>query len=123
MKKILIVDDSETLRQIVHKTLEIFDFEIFEAEDTKGAMSLLEQHSMDLILLDWHLPDESGYDFFLKLQEIESFKEVPVIMITAEERVDKILQAIRSGVRHYLTKPFSHEDLLTRIVQVLELNQ
>ena len=123
MKKILIVDDSATLRRIVHEALEIFNFDIFEADGAEQALEHLKQQEMDLILLDWHMPGMDGYDLFIKLQGMDEYKTIPVIMLTAEDRRESMLKAIRSGIRHYLTKPFTHEDLLARVVQVLKLNQ
>ncbi|PCI28415.1 MAG: hypothetical protein COB67_06435 [SAR324 cluster bacterium] len=123
MKKVLIVDDSATLRRIVHEALNVFDFEIYEAESAALAMECLEEGPVDLILLDWHMPEMDGYELFLKLKGMEEFKNIPVIMLTAEDSRESMLKAIRSGIRHYLTKPFTHEDLLARIIRVLKLNQ
>jgi len=120
-KQVLIIDDSATLRKIVHQALGIFDFDIYEAEGATEAYGHLEAHPMDLILLDWHMPEMDGYDLFLELQDNPDYKDIPVIMLTAEDRKESMLKAIRSGIRHYLTKPFTHEDLLARVVQVLKL--
>ena len=120
-KRILIVDDSASLRRIVRQALSIFELEILEAESAKAAHAQLAQGVVDLILLDWHMPEQDGLSFFLELQQQERFKNIPVIMLTAEDHKDSMLQAIRTGIRHYLTKPFTHEDLLVRVVQILKL--
>ncbi len=120
-KTILIIDDSTTLRKIVHQALEIFDFTIFEADGATEAYKILKDNSVDLMILDWHMPEKEGYDLFLEFKEHEKYKEIPVIMLTAEDRKESMLKAIRSGIRHYLTKPFTHEDLLSRVVAVLKL--
>ena len=121
-KTILIVDDSAMLRRIVNDALDIFDFKILEAEDAFVGLEQLENNSVDLIILDWVMPGKSGYDFFLELKENEKLKSIPVIMLSAEDGKDMMLKAIRAGIRHYVTKPFTHEDLLARVVQVLKLS-
>ncbi len=121
VKKILIIDDSPTLRKIVHQALEIFNFDIYEAEGATPALAILQKQPIDLILLDWHMPEMEGYDLFLLLQDKPEYAQIPVIMLTAEDRRESMLKAIRAGIRHYLTKPFTHEDLLARVVQVLKL--
>ncbi|MDH5559909.1 MAG: response regulator, partial [Deltaproteobacteria bacterium] len=61
MKKILIIDDSATLRRIVHDSLEVLEMEIFEADGATKAFECLEKNPIDLILLDWHMPEMEGY--------------------------------------------------------------
>lgn len=121
-KTVLIVDDSAMLRRIVREALDILDFKILEAECAKDAMVELKNHKVDLIILDWVMPEQSGYDFFVELRDMDKLNQIPVIMLSAEDGRDMMLKAIRAGIRHYVTKPFSHEDLLARVVQVLKLN-
>ena len=121
-KTVLIVDDSAMLRRIVNDALDILDFKVLEAESAMAGQEQLENHEVDLIILDWVMPEKSGYDFFLELKEHEEFSTIPVIMLSAEDGKDMMLKAIRAGIRHYVTKPFTHEDLLARVVQVLKLS-
>jgi|SRR3989339_1711326 len=120
-KRILIVDDSASLRRIIHQALNIFEVEVAEAESAKAAFAQLAQGKTDLILLDWHMPEQDGLSFYLEMQGNEAYKNIPVIMLTAEDHKESMLKAIRTGIRHYLTKPFTHEDLLIRVVQILKL--
>ena len=121
-KTVLIVDDSAMLRRIVNDALDILDFKVLEAESAMVGQEQLENHEVDLIILDWVMPEKSGYDFFLELKEHKEFSTIPVIMLSAEDGKDMMLKAIRAGIRHYVTKPFTHEDLLARVVQVLKLS-
>ncbi|MDT8446257.1 MAG: response regulator [bacterium] len=121
-KRVLIIDDSQSLRNILHEALEVLRFEVSEAEGAEAALASVQAHLPDLIILDWHMPGMDGYELFLKLRDNPQTAEIPVIMLTAEDRKDSMLKAIRAGVRYYLTKPFTHEDLLTRVVQVLKLD-
>ena len=121
-KTVLIVDDSAMLRRIVNDALDILDFKVLEAESAMAGQEQLENHEVDLIILDWGMPGKRGYDFFLELKEHKEFSTIPVIMLSAEDGKDMMLKAIRAGIRHYVTKPFTHEDLLARVVQVLKLS-
>ena len=122
-RQVLIVDDSSTLRRLVHEALSILDFEILEADCSQRALEHLSKEGVDLMILDWHMPGLDGFDLFIQLQDQAKYKDIPVIMLTAEDRKESMLKAIRAGIRHYLTKPFTHEDLLARVVQVLKLDQ
>jgi len=121
--KILVVDDSDVLRRIVREALGVIECEVFEASDGKKGLLALAEHPMDLVILDWHMPEMDGLEMFFAMKEQEKLMSIPVIMLTAEDHKESMLTAIRSGVRHYLTKPFTHEDLLARVVQVLRLDQ
>ena len=123
MSKVLVVDDSSTLRRVVREALSIFEFEIQEADNGHKAFECLEESDFDLIILDWVMPEMDGFELFTKMQGVEKFKAIPVIMLTAENNKDMVLKAIRSGVKHYLTKPFTREELLARVLKVLDLDQ
>ena len=121
-KTILVVDDSAVLRRIVINALDIFPFNVLEAENAKVAEKLLEENEVDLIILDWVMPGKSGYELFMELQEDQRHGKIPVIMLSSESGKEMILKAIRSGIKHYVTKPFTHEDLLARVIRVLKLD-
>ena len=121
-KTILVVDDSAVLRRIVINALDIFPFNVLEAENAKVAEKLLEENEVDLIILDWVMPGKSGYELFMELQEDQRDGKIPVIMLSSESGKEMILKAIRSGIKHYVTKPFTHEDLLARVIRVLKLD-
>lgn len=123
MPKVLVVDDSSTLRRVVCDALGVFEFDLQEAENGHKALECLEASEFDLVILDWVMPEMDGYELFLKMQGLEKLKTIPVIMLTAENNKDMVLKAIRSGVKHYLTKPFTREDLMARVLQVLNLDK
>jgi two-component system chemotaxis response regulator CheY len=122
-KRILVVDDSRTLRRSVGMALDLLDVDIEEAENGCHGLEVLERESgcFDLILLDWFMPEMNGQEFLEKVKSDDRYKEIPVIMLTTATEKMKMIQAIRTGARHYITKPFSQEDLLVRVIQVLGL--
>lgn len=122
-KRILCVDDSSTLRKSVLMALEVIDVEIIEAEDGVIGLEVLEKESgnFDLILLDWFMPNMNGQQFLEAVKADDRYKHIPVVMLTTATDKIRMIQAIRTGAKHYLTKPFTQEDLLIRVVQVLQL--
>jgi PleD family two-component response regulator len=122
MKNILIVDDSPTLRLIIKSALDSFEFKLHEAETGQKGLDILNQIQIDLVLLDWYMPEMNGYQMFQKMKETEHLKDIPVLMISASDDKKNMLSAIRAGIKHYLIKPFTPEDLKIRVLQVLGLD-
>ena len=73
MKTVLVVDDSPTLRKIVAEALRVLELNILEAEHGLEAMELLKKHKIDLILLDWHMPEMDGFDFFTRIKDMDDY--------------------------------------------------
>jgi len=121
--RIMSVDDSKTIRQTVQQMLEVIGVDFFEAEDGEKAIDLLEScdGDMDLILLDWEMPVMNGFECLSYLKKHEKFKSIPVIMLTSVSQKNNVIDAIRAGAKQYITKPFSSEDLMSKIVHALEL--
>jgi len=122
--KVLSVDDSRTARHAIRNMTEVLDLEFLEAENGLDALRLLETHGgdIDLIILDWEMPVMNGKEFLEKMKRHERHRNIPVIMVTTVTQKDKVIDAIRSGASQYITKPFSGEDLLAKIVQTLGID-
>lgn len=118
-KRILLVEDEHSIREMVSFALVQEGYVINEAEDGSSAEMQMADNLPDLILLDWMLPDTSGLELLRRWKRKESTQEIPIIMLTAraEER-DKI-DGLDSGADDYLTKPFSVKELTARIRAVL----
>lgn len=112
MKKILVVDDEPSLRDLVELVLKREKYEVATASDGSSALALAESFKPDLILLDIMLPDMSGHEVCKK---IFTKKRIPTIMVTAKhEVIDKVL-GLELGADDYVTKPFEIMELLARI--------
>jgi two-component system, chemotaxis family, chemotaxis protein CheY len=87
-------------------------------------LKVLEEHAgeVDLILLDWEMPKMNGYEFLKTVKGDSRYRSIPVIMLTTVSQKEKMIDAIRSGAKQYLTKPFSSETLLTKIIQALGID-
>ena len=116
-KIIAVVDDEVKIRDMVKTYLQSEGFETLEAEDGTAAVQLVENHEVDLMLLDVMMPQKDG---FQTLRDIRlKQKKLPVIMLTAKsEEIDKLL-GLEMGADDYITKPFSIRELAARIRAVL----
>ena len=123
MKKarLLIVDDSSAIRKIIKAAADVLGMETQEAQDGIEALEKLSQAQAetDLILLDWNMPEMSGYDLLVHLKADEKYKDIPVMMVTTESQKSSIVAAVRAGAANYLTKPFTVDELQTKIMECL----
>jgi two-component system, chemotaxis family, chemotaxis protein CheY len=118
----LIVDDSSVMRKIVERSLRqagIDLSEVFQAANGAEALSTLKENPVDLILCDINMPVMDGIEFIKQLPSIESAKNVPVVMITTEGSESHVVQALSSGARGYIRKPFTPEQVKEHVVPVL----
>ncbi len=118
--KILLIDDSRTMRNIQKKVLSAMDnVEISEAADGLEALAAVgEQGPFDLMLVDWNMPNMDGFTFVTKIREND--KTTPMIMVTTEAEKSRVLEALKAGVNNYAVKPFTPDALLEKIRQTLE---
>lgn len=119
--KVLVVDDSKTVRSIIKKILRPYNFEIFEAKSGEEALDLLYEHNrFDLILLDWGMPGMDGYDFLKIIRRNPEWKDIKIMMVTSENQQKSVIEALDAGADEYLMKPFDSEMLITKINMLME---
>ncbi|HEU4759152.1 MAG TPA: response regulator transcription factor [Dehalococcoidia bacterium] len=120
--KVLVVDDEPDVIEVVNLCFSLRwpEADVVAAKNADEAFELIEAHAPDLILLDIVLP---GTDGFQICQEVRRFSDVPIIMLTARDsEVDKV-RGLEMGADDYVTKPFSHLELLARVRAVLRRYQ
>ena len=96
-KKVLVVDDESSIREMLRLALEISDFECVEAADIHEAYRRVTADQPDIVLLDWMLPGGSGIEFLRRLKKEEATKTLPVIMLPAKTHEDNVIQALDVG--------------------------
>jgi DNA-binding response OmpR family regulator len=117
---ILLVDDCDDIRRVVRDRLVGNGFEVLEATSAEDGLTLLEEHPVDAVLLDVHLP---GIDGFAMLRSIRLFGQLPVILLTAAaDETDRVL-GLEMGADDYVIKPFSARELVARVRAVLRRAQ
>jgi two-component system chemotaxis response regulator CheY len=108
--KILLVDDSGTMRQIQKMILQGLGLvDIVEAADGLEAIRMAMDHRPTLILMDWNMPGMKGIDALRKLKAADVTKAIPVIMVTSESEKGHVLEAVRAGAANYIVKPITAE--------------
>lgn len=117
--RILVVDDSSTMRRILKTSLkEIGLINVVTADDGDEAWEAVQRGRFDLILSDHKMPRMSGEQFLKLVRESEEHADTPFIMVTAEAFRDNVMNAVKLGVSNYIVKPFSAKQLLEKILKV-----
>jgi len=116
----MIVDDSITVRRVMERFLERNGMRVVTAKDGLDAVSQLQDHKPDIILLDIEMPRMDGYEFASHVRNDERFSDVPIIMITSRVGDKHRARAIELGVNDYLGKPYQDMELLEAIQRLLE---
>ena len=114
-KRVLIVDDEFSIRDMLRMALEIAEFECIEAENIQDAHRLIVDERPAIVLLDWMLPGGSGLELLRRLKRNDATAEIPVIMLTAKAAEDNVIQGLDVGADDYVTKPFAPRELIARI--------
>ncbi len=119
--KILTVDDSIAVREIIKNALDVLGYESVEAENGVAALRKLHENSGEilLILLDWNMPEMDGITFLRTIKQDPDFRNIPVTMVTSENEKGKIINAISEGAKNYIIKPFTQEELIKKILESL----
>ena len=119
--KLLVADDSMMIRKIVKVVADTLRIEAVEAQDGVEALQKLEedQGGINLVLLDWNMPEKNGYDVLCQIKKDKRFGHIPVMMVTTEGQMSSVVAAVRAGADNYLTKPFTIEELQSKIMECL----
>ncbi len=118
---VLVVDDATFIRDLVKKGLRDHfpGVQIEEAINGRKAQQMLGRQVIDLILCDWEMPEMSGLELLSWCREQDNLKTIPFIMVTSRGDKDNVVQAIQAGVSDFIGKPFSNEQLVTKVKKAL----
>ena len=119
-KKIVVIDDEQSVREVVQAYLEKDGYHVFVAGNGSDGLALAERMNPALIVLDLMLPDVSGEEI---CSEIRSRSDVPILMLTAKASEEERVAGLVSGADDYLVKPFSPRELVARVRAVLRRTQ
>lgn len=119
-KRILIVEDSISIRQIIKTMLKNTGAIISEASSEFGMYNLIDEYGTlaDIIIMDLSLKYENGLNLIEKLQKTDRYKDIPVIIITQHTSKRYVFEAKKLGVKHYIKKPINKTVLIDRITEV-----
>jgi two-component system chemotaxis response regulator CheY len=119
--KMLVVDDSPTMRRIIVNTLNKAGFnDLIESENGVEALEKLASNSsINFIMTDWNMPKMDGLAFVASVREEAQFKALPILMVTTKAEKTDIVEALKAGVNGYVVKPFTPEIIKGKINEVL----
>ncbi|MDU4095705.1 MAG: chemotaxis response regulator CheY [Pantoea sp.] len=119
--RFLVVDDFATMRRIVRNLLKDLGYQnVEEAEDGNDAMSKLQLSPFDFVISDWNMPNMDGLELLNVIRKDERFKEMPVLMVTAEAKKENIIAAAQAGASGYVVKPFTAAILEEKLTKIFE---
>ncbi|QCR31941.1 response regulator transcription factor [Lysinibacillus sp. SGAir0095] len=121
MIKILVVEDDKNTRKLMCAVLTQNGFETYGAEDGVAALNLMEKHQIDLVVLDLMMPNMDGYELTRQLRL--SWKNLPILMVTAKQEPKDKKQGFLAGTDDYMTKPVDEEEMVLRIKALLRRAQ
>ncbi len=116
--KILIVDDSSTMRRIIINTLGRIGYsDVVEAEHGKAGLEKLKLGGVEMIITDWNMPEMDGLEFVQTVRGQNA--SIPILMVTTNAAKEDIVQALQAGVNNYVVKPFTPDTLKEKIESLL----
>ena len=119
MAKILAVDDSPSMRKMVHTTLMSGGHDVILADDGEHALKMANSENVELVITDVYMPNLDGISLVQKLREIESYKYIPMLMLTTESSNEMKMKGKHAGATGWIVKPFVPKSLLATIDKVL----
>ncbi len=114
---ILLVEDDQAIQDMLHLSLSAEGYTLYQAYTVKQGWEIIQEKAIDLTLLDWMLPDNSGIDLLHRIRKYHS--KLPVIMVTAKSEEEDRILGLDVGADDYVTKPFSVRELNSRIQALL----
>ncbi|MGE0081061.1 MAG: chemotaxis response regulator CheY [Thiohalomonadaceae bacterium] len=119
--KILIVDDFSTMRRIIKNLLRDLGYNnTSEADDGLTALPMLQTGNYDLLITDWNMPGMQGIDLLRAVRADARLANLPVMMVTAEQKREQIIEAAKAGVNGYIVKPFTAQTLKEKLEKIFE---
>ena len=119
MATALVLEDDDAVRVLVKKLLEANGYEVTAVADGLEGLLALEKNKPDVVVCDMMMPNLDGMTFTKAIKKHSATKSLPVVFLTAKTDSRTVAEGINAGAKFYLTKPFSHADLLEKIRQAI----
>ncbi len=118
-KKILIVDDSESIRELVGMTLESSGYHVTKSVDGEDALEKLSGHSFDLIITDLNMPKLDGIGLVKAIRAMKELAGLPILLLTTESQNEKKEEARSAGATGWIVKPFAQDKLMAVVQKII----
>ncbi len=119
MAKILAVDDSPSMRQLVSMTLQSAGHDVVTADDGVNALEFAKKESVNLVITDLYMPNMDGISLVKELRNLENYKFIPLLFLTTESGSEFKQKGKKAGATGWIVKPFNSEKLLGTVAKVL----
>ncbi len=119
--KLLVVDDSSTMRRIIKNTLARLGYkDVLEGADgVEGWDAIDTNPDVEMLITDWNMPEMNGLELVKKVRSDERFVDLPIIMVTTEGGKSEVITALKAGVNNYIVKPFTPQVLKEKLGAVM----
>jgi len=123
--KLLVVDDSSTMRRIIKNTLARLGYkDILEGADgVEGWNAIDSNPDVEMLITDWNMPEMNGLELVKKVRADERFVDLPIIMVTTEGGKAEVITALKAGVNNYIVKPFTPQVLKEKLGAVMGVSE
>jgi two-component system chemotaxis response regulator CheY len=112
----LVIDDSRTVRAIIGKILREIGLEVIEAANGREGLEQISQPpGVELVLVDWNMPEMNGLEFIQAVRSDRAFDAVRIMMVTTETEQEQVMRALAAGANEYMMKPFTKEILIAKL--------
>jgi two-component system chemotaxis response regulator CheY len=112
----LVIDDSRTVRAIIGKILRDEGLEVVEAANGREGLERLRQPpGVELVLVDWNMPEMNGLDFITAVRSDRTYDPVRIMMVTTETEQGQVIRALEAGANEYVMKPFTRDILVAKL--------
>lgn len=117
--KIMVIDDSTTMRLIIARTLKELGHEVFQAANGKeGLAASLAQDGLSAVFVDWNMPEMNGYEFVVAARADAKLKTIPIVMVTTENEAANVQKAMQAGANQFIMKPFTKEAIQEKLALI-----
>jgi len=123
--KVLVVDDSSTMRRIIVNTLARLGYkDVVQGADGVEAWDAMQKNpDIGVVITDWNMPNMNGLELVKKIRAEEKYADIPIIMVTTEGGKAEVITALKAGVNNYIVKPFTPQVLKEKLQAVLGINE
>ena len=116
--RVLVVEDSYYMRKLIATTLTKAGYQVQSAEDGVEALKICQNHNLDAIVTDIHMPNMDGYTLIMELRQTQYFRHKPILVLTSETSKESHKQGKHLGATGWITKPFDADKLLNAMQQI-----
>jgi two-component system chemotaxis response regulator CheY len=118
-KTILVVDDSESIREVVGYTLEQEGYRVIRGTNGKDALTRFNESEIDMVITDLYMPEMDGLEFIREIRKSDQNKHIPILFLTTESQLQKKEEARQAGATGWIVKPFVPDKLIVAVKRVL----